>query len=254
MVTTANPSATKVELSQKTSDSLSQASMELGSVDTLRLEASRANSEIIVASNTFGGPQTQKGQAIERAANYSALFKKLDDGYGSNGCMAAVSNVLRMVDPSIPKFSLTTQFVNYVENGPGKNKFDMIQTTIGEGARLIKPGDVVILGDGGNEHATIAGNLPDYWGQNRNPNTVALYGNTGGAYNSGKEYVPSENRTRNVSGAHWRLQEVTLEAQNRLPNGQKIIGHGAIDSGGPADGGTHTRYSKGETMYIFRPK
>ncbi|MEC4814649.1 MAG: hypothetical protein SAK29_15430 [Scytonema sp. PMC 1069.18] len=192
-------------------------------------------------------PTNMSNRLATIAAN-DALYRDFSDGYGGYGCMVAVANVLQLVDNSIPEFTHTDPFISWVERGEGSQKFTLTKTTIGEGAHLIKPGDVVILGNNDNTHATIAGELPDYFGSNRNARTICLYGNTGGKYNSGVEFVPSEGVKRLVKGSHWRLQEVTTEQENKLNDGNKIIHHGSISSP------THHRYKRNERLIIIRPK
>jgi hypothetical protein len=189
---------------------------------------------------------TKGGRLADLVAN-QLLHTDGSQGYGGNGCMAAVSSVLRRLDSSIPNFTHTQNFIDFAQKN--SQKFAVQKTTIGKfEANSLKPGDIIVLGNADNQHALIAAELPDYWGGNRNPKTLGLYGNTGGKYNAGKEFVPGLGEHRQMKGSHLRLQEVADQRYNNTNDGKTIINQGALNSG------KHPRYKTGEVMYIIRLK
>ncbi|HEY9777374.1 MAG TPA: hypothetical protein V6C81_26665 [Planktothrix sp.] len=171
--------------------------------------------------------QTAAGNDMESLA-LSQLGKRIDDGYGADGCVAAVANhVLR---PHLDRIGQGNTFPpkGIADTGTllrwAKAHGDLAEVKTVPQKELkasdLQPGDIIIGRKSDGDHCMIASRFPASW--NLSSNDIALLGNTGHP-----DWVPD-----GPNYPHFRMQEIIgYKADEKTIN----YDHGGPEGSSPAN-------------------
>jgi len=173
-------------------------------------------------SESLGAPaRSQAGKELEQLA-LSVVGKRIDDGFGADGCMESISNHIlkpyfNSKGESFPGFSDSHAFLNWAKHHP-----EAVSVAVIPQHNLrpedLQPGDVIIGNKSTGNHVMIVSRLPESWGGSER--ALALLGNTGHP-----EWCPD-----GPNGPHFRIQEFIGTAQDEAHFGTH---HGGPESYSP---------------------